>query len=84
MSNGSKNPLIVWSNLLGCVRDCHLVNIPPFHFGEEATQIHPSYLLGSNMLGSCEQLPEAGIVTDRVPDWIDFQARDGDASAGRN
>src|SRR5436190_22891739 len=34
-------------------------------------------LLWSNMLGSSEQLLEAGIVADRVPDRIDFQARDG-------
>ena len=72
MSNGSKNPLIIWPNLLGCVRDRHLINIPPFQFGEEATRIHPSYLLGSNMLGSGEQLLETGIVANRVPDWIDF------------
>jgi hypothetical protein len=72
MSNGSKNPLIIWPNLLGCVRGRHLVNIPPFQFGEEATRIHPSYLLGSNMLASGEQLLEAGIVADWVPDRINF------------
>ena len=43
-----------------------------FQFGEEATRIHPSYLLGSNMLVFGEQLLEAGIVADRVPDRIDF------------
>ena len=36
------------------------------------------------MLGSSEQLLEAGIVADRVPDRIDFQARGGNDLAGGN
>jgi len=36
------------------------------------------------MLIHGQQLLEAGIVADWVPHWIDFQARDGNASAGRN
>ena len=36
------------------------------------------------MLGRSEQLLEVGIVTDRVPDWIEPQARDRNAFSGRH
>ena len=31
-----------------------------------------------------QQFLKAGIVADRIPNWVDFQTRDGNASAGRN
>lgn len=33
------------------------------------------------MLGFSEQFLEAGIVADRVPDWINLQPRDGNGFA---
>ena len=42
------------------------------------------YLLGPTMLLTCQQFLEAGIVADRVPDWIDFQARDGNGFTRRD
>src|SRR2546423_15443392 len=37
---------------------------------------------GSDVLVHGQQLLEPGIVADRVPHWIDLQARDGDGLAG--
>ena len=62
------------------VRDRNLINVATLQFWEKRRPFasRPDVLL------HCKQLLEVGIVADRVPDWIDFQARDGNFVAGRN
>src|SRR5205823_7349538 len=66
------------------IRDRNLVNVAPLQLCKEIARVHLTYLLGSNMLTSREQLLEAGIVADRLPDGIDSQSRNGNALASRH
>ena len=54
-------------------------NIAPLQLGGKRLPI--VHVLGSDMLFDSQQFLEPGIVADRGPDGIDFQARDGNGFA---
>jgi hypothetical protein len=54
------------------MRAHNFVNVTPLQLGEEVARIHLSWLLGSNMLSSSEQLLKTGIIAEGVPGWINF------------
>src|SRR6185369_11130696 len=47
-------------------------------------RFRPAQISRAHVLLHGEQLLEAGTIADRVPHWIDFQARDGNGLARRD